>query len=179
MESHETAQDPARSDSQAGLPHRELGAVLFATSTRIPAALGAGPIGRRRLPCIPCFPGRRWHAGAFPALPGRGVAVVVGRLRARIGTLTVSSSAQRKAVARAGGIPAAIAEEVLAALSALLVYACCGSLGPVAPSATMGQSQAMLLTPKTLAQEQLRMALRIVRKRADDLETVPLVNAGA
>jgi hypothetical protein len=32
------------------------------------------------------------------------------------------ASAQRKGVARAGGIPAAIAEQVLAALSALLVY---------------------------------------------------------
>jgi hypothetical protein len=32
-------------------------------------------------------------------------------------------SAQRKGVAGAGGIPAAIAEQVLAALSALLVYA--------------------------------------------------------
>jgi hypothetical protein len=35
-------------------------------------------------------------------------------------------SAQRKAVARAGGIPAATAEQVLAALSALLVHAYTG-----------------------------------------------------
>lgn len=37
------------------------------------------------------------------------------------------------------------------------------------------QSRAVRLPPKTLAQEQLRMSLRIVRKHADDLEAVPLI----
>jgi hypothetical protein len=43
-------------------------------------------------------------------------------------------SAQRRGVAGAGGIPAAIADQVLAALSALLVYASGGHGGLVAAS---------------------------------------------
>jgi hypothetical protein len=40
------------------------------------------------------FDGHRTIVGAFPSLPGRGVFGVVARLRARIGTLTVSRSAR-------------------------------------------------------------------------------------